>query len=290
MGDPRELHTWWMRRAPIILFPFAVAALVLTACTAPTPGPTAGASASTPAVAAAPEDAFTPVIANVLSTPRAVAATDGRVHIAYELFLSNVTTQMATIESIDVIDEDGQSLAELDGDAVVPWVHVSGTTAQGRMIGPGQSALVWLDVVVDSMQDLPLSLAHDVTFGFEPGALPVIPNEVTERLAVTAVDPAEPIVIAPPLEGEGWLNGNSCCAVTPHRAAVNPIDGSFHAPERYAIDYVQLDENGSFLTGLPINLRATPISVQTSSPSATGRSSQCDSTCRNNRLGRIPPA
>ncbi|HWM16481.1 MAG TPA: M23 family metallopeptidase [Microbacterium sp.] len=247
-----------MRRALTILTPLAVAALFLPACTAPTSDPTPRPSVSTPAVVDASEDDFTPVIADVLSVPRPLPATDGRVHIAYELFLSNVTTQTATIESIEVFDESGQSLERLDGDAVVPWVHVSGTIASGRVIGPGQSALVWLDVVVDSMDDLPTTLAHGVTFAFEPGALPIIANEMTERLAVTAIDSVEAVVIAPPLQGEGWLNGNSCCAVTPHRAAVNPIDGLYHAPERYAIDYVQLDTNGSFVTGPVDELASYP--------------------------------
>lgn len=231
----------------------SIAALLLAGCAAPasTPTPTA-------TTGAVPDEAFTPVLASVLSTPRALPTTDGRTHIAYELHLSNVTTQTATVESIDVLDGAGQSLERLDGDGVTPWIHVAGTTTPGRTLGPGQSALVWLDVVVESMEEVPTSLTHDVTFAFEPGALPIITDEMTERVATTEVDLADPVVIGPPLKGTGWLNGNSCCAVTPHRGAVNPINGEYHAPERYAIDYVQLDENGSFLTGPVDELESYP--------------------------------
>ncbi len=257
-----------MTRRPLLLIPVAAAALLLAACTpgsAPVPATEPVSDDSTPSsgdgttdATTASDDPFTPVIARVLSTPRPVPATDGLVHLAYELYLSNVTTQTATIESIDVLDGKGQSLERLDGDEVVPWVHVSGTTEPGRVIGPGQGALVWLDVTVDSMDDVPAKLAHDVTFGFDPAAPPVITPEMTERLASTEVDREAPVVIAPPLRGDGWLNGNSCCAVTPHRGAVNPIGGSYHAPERYAIDYVQLDSAGSFVTGPVDELSSYP--------------------------------
>jgi hypothetical protein len=247
-----------MSKALPILTPIAAAALLLTACTAPASDPAPEPTASTAAVADVPEDDFTPVIGQVLSVPRPIPATDGRVHLAYELFLSNVTTQTATIQSVDVLDEGGQSLERLDGDAVVPWVHVAGTTAPGRIIGPGQGALLWLDVVIDSMEDLPRSLTHDVAFSFDPGALPIITDEMTERLATTTIDLSEAVVVSPPLRGDGWLNGNSCCAVTPHRGAVNPINGAYHAPERYAIDYVQLDQDGAFITGPVDDLASYP--------------------------------
>jgi hypothetical protein len=257
-----------MSTRPLRLAPLAAAALLLAACTgsgsgSPEPiadstsSPTGSPSASS-APDAVPDDEFTPVIGRVLSTPRPLPTTGGRVHIAYELFLSNVTSQTATVQSVDVLDETGASLERLDGDAVVPWMHVAGTTAPGRLIGPGQGALVWLDVVVDSMDELPASLAHDVTFAFDPSAPPIIEAEMTERLAVTEVDQEGPVVISPPLAGDGWLNGNSCCDVTPHRAAVNPIDGGYHAPERYAIDYVQLDADGSFVTGPADQLSSYP--------------------------------
>lgn len=235
----------------------ALSALLLAGCTAAAPEPSADASTEAPDTQV-PEDDFTPVLARTLSTPRPLPATDGLVHIAYELFLSNVTTQTATIESIDVIDGDGRSLLRLDGDAAVPWMRVMGATAPGRVIGPGQGALVWLDVTVDAGTELPESLTHDIAFSFEPGAPPIITDQMTERVASVEVDQTEPVVIGPPLKGAGWLNGNSCCAVTPHRGAVNAINGAFHAPERYAIDYVRLDENGSFLSGPVDELESYP--------------------------------
>ena len=152
-----------------------------------------------------------------------------------------------------------------------------GENLAARVIGPGQSALVWLDVVAGEADDVPSSVTHDIAFTFDPGAPPVIMPQMTERLATTAVDASPPVVIGPPLLGAGWLNGNGCCGVTPHRAAVNPINGSFHAPERYAIDYVQLDAEGSFITGAVDQLESYPV-LRRRHRGRRGRTDRVDAT------------
>ncbi|MDQ2699540.1 MAG: M23 family metallopeptidase, partial [Actinomycetota bacterium] len=93
-------------------------------------------------------------------------------------------------------------------------------------------------------------LTHSVSFSVPQAVEPIFGQQFTEfPLATVAVNQQEPIVIGPPLEGPGWLDGSSCCVVTPHRGAINPINGQLHAPERFAIDYVQLDDTGRFFTG-----------------------------------------
>jgi hypothetical protein len=44
---------------------------------------------------------FTPVTASVLADPTPVAATDGRVHLAYELLLTNIIGQPATVAGVE---------------------------------------------------------------------------------------------------------------------------------------------------------------------------------------------
>ena len=48
---------------------------------------------------------------------------------------------------------------------------------------------------------------------------------MTENVAPVTVQTRKPIVIAPPLDGPNWLDGNSCCDMTAHRMALNPING-----------------------------------------------------------------
>ena len=66
----------------------------------------------------------------------------------------------------------------------------------------------------------------------------------------------KPVVIAPPLDGPGWLNGGGCCDMSAHRNALNPLSGGLWAAERYAIDYLQLLPDGVLFTGDPTKLES----------------------------------
>jgi hypothetical protein len=42
------------------------------------------------------------------------------------------------------------------------------------------------------------------------------------------------------LKGAGWVAFNACCGATPHRIAVNGINGAFYIAERFAMDFARL--------------------------------------------------
>ena len=66
-------------------------------------------------------------------------------------------------------------------------------------------------------------------------------SSVTERTGEVALGEGQPVTLAPPLEGDGWIVGNGCCAASPHRFSVLPVDGRLMAFERFAIDWIRLD-------------------------------------------------
>ena len=72
---------------------------------------------------------------------------------------------------------------------------------------------------------------------------------MTETVAPVTVQTRKPVVIAPPLDGPNWLDANSCCDMTAHRMALNPLNGQLWAAERFAIDYVQLGPDGRMFAG-----------------------------------------
>lgn len=233
----------------------ALSALLLVGCTGPAPDPTPT-GPNPDAVDPAPpvSEDFTAVIGSVVAAPHVAPSTDGRVHLAYELQLLNAISQAATIERLEVLG-DGASLLVLEDDEIAGWTRPFGADF-GRVLAGGQGALVWLDVAVDSMEAVPDTLTHQITFTIPEDVPPVILSPFTETIAATPVVTTEPIIIGPPLKGDGWLDGNSCCAVTPHRGAMNAINGAIHGPERFAIDYVRLAEDGKFLHGAVDDLEA----------------------------------
>ncbi len=88
----------------------------------------------------------TPLLASVIAPPIPVPATDGKVHLAYELLLTNVLNQELTLTSLDVRAAD-KTLLNLAGDRLAYWTRVFGNPTPTTKLGPAQSAAVWLDVV-----------------------------------------------------------------------------------------------------------------------------------------------
>ena len=212
---------------------------LLASCAPPsrTP-PVAGTSTPTRQSMASP--VVTPVLAEVLAQPIAAPATDGRVHLAYELLLTNVTDQDVTLDSL-VVKADDHPLLELAGDRLAYWTRIAAGHNPTTRIGAGQLAKVWIDVGVDAESSVPQHLSHELVVTVSHPAPPLVPAVVTENVAAVDVSNRRPAAISPPLYGPDWVDINSCCDMTPHRMALNPIDGKFWGAERFAIDYVQLD-------------------------------------------------
>ncbi|BBY27405.1 M23 family metallopeptidase [Mycolicibacterium sediminis] len=210
-------------------------------------------STTAPAAADAGPVAPTPVLASVLSAPVPVPTTDGKVHLAYELSLTNSMGQDVDLESVAVRAGD-RTLLTLSGDRLAYWTRILGAgDVPTTRLGPAQAATVWLDVVVDGAQGstpaVPQELSHMVAVKLSKPMPPLLPATMTEDVATVAVSTHAPPVIAPPLNGPGWLDGNSCCDMTAHRMALNPLNGSLYAAERFAIDYVQLSADGTVFRG-----------------------------------------
>ena len=192
--------------------------------------------------------AVTPVLATVVAPPVPVPATDGKIHLAYELQLTNAMTQDVTITSVKVLAGD-QPLLTLAGDQVGNWTRIIGTQTPTTKLGSGQAGIVWLDVVMDKSAPMPSELTHTLGIAIPKPTPPLIPATMDEQVAPVTVSTHKPAVIAPPLDGQNWLDGDSCCDLGAHRGALNALSGQLFAAERFAIDYVQIGPDGTIFTG-----------------------------------------
>jgi hypothetical protein len=67
------------------------------------------------------------------------------------------------------------------------------------------------------------------------------------------------VVLSPPLRGKGWLVFNGCCDdMTSHRGAILAVNGALHVSERFAIDFVRLDDQGRLFDGPVDRLASYP--------------------------------
>ncbi|WP_370647176.1 M23 family metallopeptidase [Mycobacterium sp. IDR2000157661] len=236
------------------------AAVLLTACAPnadrlPQPGP-ADTPAAGPTQGPVPSVA-TPLIAEAVTEPIPVPATDGKTHLVYEIRLTNVMAEDVTLRSLTVLDRD-TALLSLSGDELTDWTRLLGTATPTAKIGPAQSAAIWLDVTLENDAPVPTRLTHAVSLSNSQPQPPLFPATQTVDLAPVTVQSRKPVVIDPPLRGPNWVNGDGCCDTSAHRTALNPINGRLWGAERFAIDYLQLDEAGRLTTGDPAQLGSYP--------------------------------
>jgi hypothetical protein len=205
-------------------------------------------STTTPTVAGTGPTSLTPVLATAVAAPMPVPATDGKIHLAYELQLTNILDREVTLTSVDVRSAD-RTVLNLSGDRLAYWTRVLGSHSPTTKLGPAQSAAIWLDVALDPGVSVPAQLVHAIGVSVAQPKPPLIPASMTETVAPVTVQARQPAVIAPPLTGPNWVDANSCCDMTPHRMALNPLNGQLWAAERFAIDYVQLLPDLRMLSG-----------------------------------------
>lgn len=218
--------------------------------------------AAAPAVHAE-ERPFTALAVSHLADPRPVAGADGRTHLVYELALVNMTRLVVRVDAIEATDgTGGTALGRLDGDGLAAVFRINGGDP-GVVLGPSQSALAFMDVALPAGAPVPAALGHriattrmkkaagtDIHKGVPLAASDGIPAEVTFAAPAVGIDTRPAIVLSPPLRGPGWLAANGCCdTITSHRGGVMAFDGTPYAPERFAIDFVQIDRDRRIATG-----------------------------------------
>ena len=190
-----------------------------------------------------------------ISMPNPVAGSDGRTHLAYELVASNASKLFLTLDRVELVDPAGSVVASLSGPALAAMATLY--SGEGTTIAPGGTAVIFLHAAFAGA--LPASVTARVTLTRQiagadgkPAPFPKIePVPATITFSGATAVPGKPaVVIAPPLRGANWVAVNGCCdAKTSHRGAVMAVNGTLRVPERFAIDWVQLDARHRLYTG-----------------------------------------
>ena len=236
-----------------------IALTAVTACTAedldaaPTVVPT-------PTTSGPPDwedqaDAISPlVIGSVAPEPVPVLGSDERYHVAYELTVLNFSPRPAVITAVETLGSGGEVLTSLsEGEVgartlIVADYSAAQTTAGGGVqIPSGKTALLVLDDVFAARSEVPASVTHRITASFgraesgEGGIAVLWPDEATQLGGEVGISDAMPIVIAAPLQGDGWFVDNACCTLNAHRNVLLPVGGRINGAERFAIDVSRID-------------------------------------------------
>ena len=183
---------------------------------------------------------FTPLTETVHSTPRWFLGTDAKAHLVYELLLTNALTVPVTVTAVEVRNADsGAALVKLTGPSLLAAMSLpTSPDAPAVVLPPATVGVVWLDVPLADKAQVPAFVTHRLTIAAVDG----VPTDFLSFTGVqrAAVDQRPPVVLGPPLAGQGWYALGSCCD-GPHRRTLIAIGGQSYLPQRFAIDFNQLD-------------------------------------------------
>ena len=175
---------------------------------------------------------FVALEARVASQPEPVKATDGRGHLVYEIYLLNTAPVPQRLTLVEVLNaRDGQVLLRFDTPEKLRAVLGHGADE----LPPSSGDVVFVDLSADTRGALPQELAH--RFESRIGE-----TDLAFRGASTDVSRHEAVRISAPLVGPGYLNENGGTGRCDHTRSVLVIDGTRCLAQRFAIDWIRIDD------------------------------------------------
>jgi hypothetical protein len=125
-------------------------------------------------------DRYTPIVQKVHSTPRWFRDTDGRIHLVYELMLTNGLRVPVEVSSVAVrrAGRRGATIGRLSGSRLEAAMSLLASADEPTTTVPGSAVgVVWFDVVLPRGARLPRAIRHTMTVAVPPG-LP-LPTRIT---------------------------------------------------------------------------------------------------------------
>jgi biotin carboxyl carrier protein len=173
-------------------------------------------------------------------------------HSAYELYVTNFGRTPLKVTKLDVTGKDGDKVV-VNQSASGPQLAAMFVPATGGdarkpndpSLKPGETGIffIFADWIPD--QGDPDNFVTAITIE-QHGARS---GSGTIQSAPLDLNQDDPIVIHSPLRGKNWLAANGPSNTSAHRRAMLPVNGLPHIGQRYAIDWIQLGDDGDALTG-----------------------------------------
>ncbi|HEX8139350.1 MAG TPA: M23 family metallopeptidase [Pyrinomonadaceae bacterium] len=190
-----------------------------------------------------------PVAVEVPVAPTPFRA-NGKTNLVYELHATSFRAGELLLTRVEVYRDDAgsnagalASYAEAELNGLLSRPGTGGQLANLRLLGAGQRAVVYLWLTLEASAAVPARLRHRLYFK--------IPNSASneERIVegpYVSVRKDGPVVIGPPVRGQGWVarfNGSASF----HRRGLLVVNGLAIIPQRFATDWGKYGDNWNYL-------------------------------------------
>ena len=175
---------------------------------------------------------------------------DGTAHLAYELYLSNFSKQPVRIVALRVHGSGGAAFDQtIQGDALKASFVAVGSSdrlkPEDPVLAPAATGIIFVFLNF-AARETPGELDNSLVVEPEGDAADaqLIPLD-----ALSVQKPGTAPTIDAPFTGDRWQAANGPSNTSLHRRAVIVLDGKAKSPERYAIDWVKLGDDGKTFSG-----------------------------------------
>jgi hypothetical protein len=174
----------------------------------------------------------------------------GRLHLVYEVHITNVRTVDLALARVDVLgDTPGESpLASYQDTELrsrLSRVGARPDASDTRVMSAGARVVLFVWLALDEGAAVPSTLRHRIALQVpsregEAGAVETGPTDVRR-------DP--PVVLDAPLRGGPWVAVYDPAMNGGHRRALFAVAGTMRIPARFAIDWIRLGDDGQTARG-----------------------------------------
>lgn len=169
-----------------------------------------------------------------------VANVMGKTHLFYEIYVLNAYGAGIEVTSLRV-RSGARSLGEFTGDMLASMIRPLGRASDkpSRTIAAAETAVFYVDLPFGTAHEVPQVLEDELVLSGGGHTFTVTQRPVRVRSA-------PPIIIAAPLQGNGWFAGDAPANDTGHRRTIFYREGRPYLAQRFAIDWLQgkLDGKG----------------------------------------------
>ncbi len=176
-------------------------------------------------------------------------ASDGQIHLVYEILITNRSNNTIRFDLFEVLDDanQGHVLFSAQNAAISNLMTLISGGQDVHELQSNQTGIIYVDVPLNADSQVPDILVHRIV-----ARNPDSPHNSDDVLGarIQVHSDINPPTLSPPALGDDWVSAEACCKRSHHRRGIPSFNGAIYLSQRFAIDFIQM-VNGEIFKGDP---------------------------------------
>lgn len=199
----------------------------------------------------------------ILQLPTPVIVKDNIV-LVYELYVvAKYNDTTLKIDKVEIVDSrnpkrvlqvyEGEQLEEnaaiitryITNENIFKFAQSLKKYKADSVLRTGMGAIIYVWISIDKDEPLPKQILNRV---FLTSYTSESDKKIVKELEIM-VRKAQPIILTPPVRGKNWVCVGGLSQNSYHRRAVLSVDGGLYCSQRFATDFIMIDDEGRLTSG-----------------------------------------